>query len=119
MRKPLVSVDEIAAIALEANRQLQRHLGEIVNFPWESTNQTLRDSVTDGVRFHLESDATPEQSHENWLRFKEDEGWIYGEVKDFAAKTHPCMVPYDQLPAEQRYKDSLFRAIVLALSVEE
>jgi len=33
-------------------------------------------------------------------------------VKDAKAKTHPCMVDYDQLPAEQRRKDELFGAAV-------
>jgi hypothetical protein len=46
--------------------------------------------------------------HENWTKDKVADGWVYGEVKDAAAKTHPCLVPYDQLPANQRFKDSLF-----------
>lgn len=29
-------------------------------------------------------------------------------------RTHPCMVPYDQLPQEQRVKDHLFGAAVRA-----
>ncbi len=43
-------------------------------------------------------------------------GWRYGLKKDPAAKTHPCLVPYWQLPAEQRRKDGLFAAIVAALT---
>jgi hypothetical protein len=42
-------------------------------------------------------------------------GWHYGEVKDAEAKTHPCMVAYEELPFEQRVKDHVFRAIVSAL----
>lgn len=42
-------------------------------------------------------------------------GWGYGEVKDANAKTHPCIVPFDQLPEFQRKKDALFCAIVDAL----
>lgn len=107
----------IAEVCHEANRVVQRHNDEPVNPAWHETSQELRDSAVDGV-FHLVSnpEATPEQSHENWLRFKEAEGWTYGEVKDFEAKTHPCFVSYDQLPAEQRIKDSLFHAIVHAMA---
>ena len=36
------------------------------------------------------------------------DGWVYGIVKDPESKTHPCLVPYQDLPAEQRIKDSLF-----------
>jgi hypothetical protein len=36
-------------------------------------------------------------------------------VKNPDAKEHPCFVPYDELPAEQRTKDYLFQAVVRAL----
>jgi hypothetical protein len=43
------------------------------------------------------------------------DGWVYGEVKDAEKKTHPCLVPFDQLPLFQQKKDKLFCAIVDAL----
>jgi len=46
------------------------------------------------------------------MKQKRDDGWVYGEVKDPERKTHPCMVPYDDLPIEQRAKDTLFGATV-------
>lgn len=117
-RRPLegFTVEDIAAICHEANRQLQRKTGEVVNFPWESTAPALRASAVDGVRLHLEKSTTAAESHANWLRYKSHEGWRYGEVKDFAAKTHPCMVPFNDLPAIQQAKDMLFRHIVISLS---
>jgi hypothetical protein len=36
------------------------------------------------------------------------EGWVYGFVKDPVSKTHPCIVPYEELPEEQQMKDHLF-----------
>ena len=36
-------------------------------------------------------------------------------VKDAERKEHPCCVPYDALPVEQKTKDYLFRAVVHAL----
>jgi hypothetical protein len=58
-------------------------------------------------------DTTPEDSHKNWLAHKVKDGWVYGPVKDVEKKEHPCMVPYEELPLEQRVKDYLFRAVVL------
>lgn len=110
-----MTVEQIAEVCHEANRALQRINGEIVNFPWESTSQNLRDSAVDGVR-NIQGGANPQESHENWLAFKEAEGWKYGPIKDFAKKEHPCFVPYDELPEDQRIKDSLFHGIVHALT---
>jgi hypothetical protein len=35
---------------------------------------------------------------------KVKDGWVYGEVKDVEAKTHPCIVPFDALSVEQTDK---------------
>lgn len=43
------------------------------------------------------------------------DGWVYGDVKDPELKTHPCLVPYNELPVEQKTKDTLFINIVHAV----
>lgn len=50
------------------------------------------------------------------LAEKQQDGLVYGEVKDPAAKTHPCFVPYDELPPSQKAKDYIFLAIVRELA---
>lgn len=80
---------------------------------WDNAPDWQKKSALLGVEMHLKNpDATPEQSHESWLKEKEAQGWTYGEVKDFEAKTHPCFKPYAELPAEQKAKDYLFKAVV-------
>lgn len=59
-------------------------------------------------------DASPSASHDSWLKEKREQGWKYGPVKDADKKEHPCFVPYDELPVEQRTKDYIFSAIVKA-----
>ena len=54
----------------------------------------------------------PRESHAGWLAEKVATGWVYGPVKDPAAKTHPCMVPFDRLPFSQQAKDVLFQTTV-------
>lgn len=56
--------------------------------------------------------STPEESHENWCNVRKSQGWVYGEVKDLQNKTHPCLVPYEELPERQKIKDLLAQAIV-------
>lgn len=108
-----VTIEQIARIAHEANRAIQRLTGETENFPWENTTDTLRQSGIAGVRAALDG-ATPEELHAQWVAYKQAEGWVFGDVKDFAAKTHPCLVPYGQLDAVQRAKDHVFQAVVEA-----
>ena len=37
-------------------------------------------------------------------------------VKDVASKTHPCMLPYAEIPESQRKKDGLYLAVVRAMA---
>ena len=48
---------------------------------------------------------TPAQSHELWVKERTAQGWVYGEVKDLEAKTHPCLVPYHELSQTDKMKD--------------
>ena len=43
-----------------------------------------------------------ENVHENWAKARLEEGWVYGPVRDDAQKTTPCLVPYAELPKEER-----------------
>jgi hypothetical protein len=106
---------DIARIAYEANRAWCAHNGDMSFGDWDDAPEWQVESMLDGVVFHtLNPYAPPEATHENWLKMKTEDGWVWGEVKDPEAKTHPCMVPFDQLPPEQQFKDKLFRAIVHA-----
>lgn len=109
-------VEQIARVAHEANRIIQIVTADPSPSPaWEDAPQWQRDSAIDGVDKALEG-ATPEQLHESWVEFKESDGWVYGPVKDVDAKTHPCLVAYEDLPPFQRAKDDLFSLIVRALT---
>ena len=106
----------IARVAHAINLAYCASLGDLTQVVWEEAPEWQQQSALAGVDMHLANpDATPEQSHESWLAQKTAEGWAYGEVKDAAAKLHPCFRPYAELPQEQKAKDHLFRAVVHAL----
>lgn len=46
------------------------------------------------------------------MAHKRADGWVYREVKDTDKKTHPCMLPYWELPPAQQIKDAIFGCIV-------
>lgn len=118
LRQPLLEPAEIARIAHDVNRAYRCALGEDAGPTWDEVPEWERASVLAGVMFHLSKPwKGPESSHEAWMAHKLAEGWQYGPAKDVEAKTHPCLVPFAELPVEQQAKDFLFRAIVHALSV--
>lgn len=111
-----IDFEWVCKLAHELNRTLCIQLGDDSHKDWDSSEEWVKDSTRKGVAFHiLNPDATPEQSHQNWLNQKVTEGWACGPEKDTEAKTHPCMVPYQDLPTDHRIKDHLFRSAVLSV----
>jgi hypothetical protein len=107
---------EIARVCHEVNRALCEAYGDSSQKPWDEADQWQRDSAVKGVEYSIANpDAPPSAQHDAWMRDKDADGWCWGPVKDARTKEHPCMVPYEQLPVEQRAKDHLFRAVVRAL----
>lgn len=106
----------IAMVCHEANRAWCRVNADPTQKSWEDAEEWQRDSAVSGVLFRLDNPtAEHDAQHNAWMKDKTDNGWKYGEIKDAEAKTHPCILPFDQLPEFQRKKDALFCAIVDAL----
>jgi hypothetical protein len=116
MKKNIV---QIAAVCHEANRMYCFTIGDQSQPSWDDAPDWQKKSAEEGVVFHLNAlnsgvKPTPSASHDSWLAEKERDGWKYGPVKDAEKKEHPCYVPYDQLPLNQRMKDYIFSSIVEA-----
>ena len=110
---------QIAKAAHEVNRVYCEALGDDSHRVWGEAPAWQRESAIHGVEAIIGSSVTsPEESHASWLAEKEAAGWKFGEVKDPENKTHPCMLPYDDLPPSQRAKDTLFFATVVGLWAE-
>lgn len=43
--------------------------------------------------------------HEVWSSNRMNEGWTYGEQRNDEKKTHPCLVPYEELPESEKDYD--------------
>lgn len=106
-------IEQCAEFAHEVNRAYCKALGDDSQPRWDNAPAWQKESACNGVRAILANPATtPQESHAGWMAEKVAAGWVYGEAKDPEKKTHPCMVPYDSLPQEQRAKDHLFGAVV-------
>ena len=111
-----LSVLTVARMCHDLNREWCYACGDASQFSWYEAPQWQRDSAIRGVQHALNNpDADDAAQHDAWMRDKLAAGWTHGPVKDEAAKTHPCLVPYAALPEEQRIKDTLFRGLVKLL----
>lgn len=109
----VMNVLAAAKAAHEVNRVYCASIGDDSQLPWALAPDWQKESAVLGVLFHFENPmAGPEGSHESWTAEKLRTGWVYGAVKDAKNKTHPCLVPYNDLPEAQRLKDSLFVSVV-------
>ena len=43
--------------------------------------------------------------HEVWAETRIKQGWTYGEQRNDDLKTHPCLVPYEDLPEDEKEYD--------------
>ena len=112
----MLSPLEIARVAHEINRAYCEATGDSSQQPWDQAPEWQRTSYLDGVSFLIRSpESGPEALHSRWMDLKVAEGWKYGPKKDADKRTHPALVPFRDLPLEQRVKDHLFRAVVLSL----
>ncbi|HAE24030.1 MAG TPA: Ryanodine receptor Ryr [Prevotellaceae bacterium] len=51
------------------------------------------------------AEAISKNVHEVWAQNRMNEGWTYGPVRDDQKRQTPCLVPYDQLPEEEKAYD--------------
>lgn len=110
---PVVS---IARVCHQANKAWCESNGDDSQKDWGQAEQWQTESAIKGVEFKIANPDAPDSAqHDAWMADKVADGWVYGEVKDAEAKTHPCIVPFEELPEFQQKKDKLFQAIVTAL----
>jgi hypothetical protein len=115
----MATKDDVVALCAEAAHEMNRlyccALGDYSQPRWVVAPEWQKTSVMNGVQGALDGN-TPEESHALWLAEKVATGWKYGPVKDPECREHPCMVPYVELPPEQRAKDQLFLDSVHAMA---
>jgi hypothetical protein len=111
-----MTIKNIAQVAHEINKSFCASIGDNTQPSWENAPDWQKSSAINGVKFHLlNPEASPSASHDSWLKQKTEEGWKYGIVKNPETKEHPCFVPYEELPTEQKSKDYLFKQVIHSL----
>lgn len=44
-------------------------------------------------------------THEVWSAGRIKDGWTYGPTRDDEKRTHPCLIPYEELSEEEKEYD--------------
>ncbi len=111
-------IEKIAKVAHDINRAYCLAIGDNLKpvWKWEDAPQWQKDSYISGVIYRIDHpNTTPKEMHDEWLKHKKENGWKYGPKKNQKTKEHPCIVPYEKLPTEQKTKDFLFSQVVESL----
>jgi hypothetical protein len=109
----------IAKVCHEVNKAFCEANGDFSQKSWNEADEYQKQSSIKGVEYALVNVSTPEDQHEAWMKEKTEAGWVYGETKDPKRKTHPSLVPFEQLSLIEKTKDYLFVAVVNALKDEK
>jgi hypothetical protein len=86
----------------------------IIPEPWHKRDEKFKRQFLDIIEKYcaLEVLPTPKEAHDSWWQSYIDMGWVYGKVRDAERKTHPDMVPFEDLGHEEQIKDAVFLALV-------
>lgn len=64
---------------------------------------------TSDVKLPIELEELVEEMsknvHEVWAETRIRQGWTYGEQRNDKLKKHPCLVPYEELPEDEKEFD--------------
>lgn len=67
--------------------------------PIDTSNISLPPSLVPLMEFLARN------THEVWAAARLKNGWTYGPRRDDLTKKHPCLVPFEDLPEEEREYD--------------
>lgn len=87
--------------------------------PIDTSHIRLPDSISELI------ELLAKNVHETWAQNRMKEGWTYGSERDDLCKTHPCLVPYEELPeSEKEYdrntaRETLKAIIALGYRIEQ
>ena len=75
----------------------------------DKAKQTPQPIDTSDVKLPKELEQLVEQMsknvHDVWAETRIQQGWKYGEQHNDELKAHPCLVPYEDLPEEEKEYD--------------
>lgn len=103
-----------AVFVYEAARiQAEAMLAPIVPEAWAERDEAFHRQFVNVIAMMCGPDrkTSAEELHDDWVKAYEAMGWTFGLERDVERKTHPDMVPFDQLGELEQSKDAVFMAL--------
>ncbi len=104
----------IARMCHDVNRVYSSSINDnLESCLWDDLDKAEQQSVIGGVRYVAQhnGELTPKMMHDEWVNDKRRRGWVYGAAKNYKNKTHPNLMPYNQIHKTQQAKDEMFLTI--------
>lgn len=109
-----MTITDIAEVVHNIQRVFCESIGESLP-AWAESGNMQQTTISGVIALISTPDAEGGFSHDEWMKGKISEGYVWGEVRDHVKKTHPSLVPFNQLPKNEQTKDHLFVATVRSL----
>jgi len=87
----------------------------VVPKPWEERESDFKTQfieLVDDLCLGKRAFKDFEEAHDSWVRKYASMGWVFGKEYDPDKKTHPDLVPYEDLDPKEKVKDEVFLRLV-------
>ena len=112
----MITYEQLAEAIHGLTRLLKRTDGSEIP-AWTELPEPSRKAAVDAVQELIDwedwytEELTPEMAHQVWQE-RVPLDWKYGEVYCAINKTHPCLVPFDELPYSEQVKDEVWVTVI-------
>lgn len=107
-----MTLKERRAVFVYEAARIEAEISErpIIPEPWGNRSEAFRKQFVEVVNKQCSDNkfSSAEAAHNSWWCEYKRMGWRYGPVRDVEKKTHPDMVPFNELPKSERDKDEIF-----------
>lgn len=108
-----VNIDLICITLHGAIKAFGMYNGDFSLGSWEYERPSIKDTTRRIVEHFMDNPLmTAWDLHDYWMRMFIEDGWKYGEIKDFHLKTSPRLVPYEKLSENEKLKDYIVLGII-------